>query len=82
MWYKLSKNLDLGPNYWKILNAVKMFWKSRFCSNFAKLEILVKIFRKISILVKNHENIDFVENLHKIMILVKIFENLDFGQNL
>ena len=27
-------------------------------------------------LVKNHENIDFVENLHKISILFKIFENL------
>ena len=72
MWYKLSKNLDLGPNYWKISNSVKMFWKSRFWSKFfEKSQFWWKIM-KISILLKIYTKFRFWSKFSKFSIMVKI----------
>ena len=76
---KISKNFDFGQN----------FRESRLMSIFFKHSILEKKiaenvdfgrdFKKIAILVKNLEYLDFF--FLKISILVKIFENFDFVQN-
>ena len=67
---------------------VKIFEKSKLWSKFLKISISVKIlgvlhlfkqswfgskFKKLLILVKTFENVDFVQNFRKILISVKIF---------
>ena len=93
-WYRLqfSKNVNLGPNLWKIAMFVSIFENYL---DFSKKKIencdagqffldnlnFGQNFRKSRFRSKVSKNLDFRQYCRKIKILVKISPRYDFGQN-
>ena len=77
----VSKHHDFGPSIRKSRFWSKYMKNLDWCQNFRNMSILAKIQKKMAILVKIFENLDFGEYFLNTSILVKIFENIDCGQN-